>query len=104
VTVDPVNIGDYRLPYLDMLVAFEDGRRVESHADQRDMRRGLIAIKPLDPEADPIGFNRATAWAYLNRTGAIDGLGWADFDKQVTFVVPLEEQTGADPTGTATAE
>jgi hypothetical protein len=96
-------LADYTLPYLDMLVVFDDGRRVESHADQRDMRRAQIAVA-TDPQQDPIGFTRASAWAYLSRTGQVDGLGWKDFDEQVPFVVPLEDKTGADPTGTATAE
>jgi hypothetical protein len=97
------DLASFTLPYLDMLVAFDDGRRLESHADQRDMRIGQ-KLTGADPTADPIGFNRATAWAYLNRTGVLNGTGWAEFDKTVSFVVPLPEQTGADPTGTATAE
>jgi hypothetical protein len=100
---DPLPYAEYKLPYLDMLVAFDDGRRLESHADQRDMRRAQIAIG-TDPQADPLGFTRASAWAYLQRNGVLNGLGWRDFDEQVAFVVPLEERTGADPTGTATAE
>jgi hypothetical protein len=89
-----------RLPYLDMAVIFDDGRRYASHGDQRDMRRAQIAIG-VDPELDPLGFNRATAWAHLTRVGALDGVSWADFDRDVAFVIPLEEQTTADPTQAA---
>jgi hypothetical protein len=92
-------LDSYRLPYLDMLVVLEDGRRLESHADQRDMRRAHLAMVS-DPERDPLGYNMASAWAFLNRTGVIDGMGWKDFEAQVTFVVPLEVEApgGADPT------
>lgn len=90
-----------RLPYLDMLVVFDDGARLESHADQRDMRRAQIAIG-TDPETDPIGFNRACAWAYLTRRSELS-MGWAEFDRDVSFVIPLEAQTTADPTGPAQA-
>ena len=93
-------LGAYSLPYLDMLVVFDDGLRLETHADQRDMRRAQIAIGG-QPSADPIGFNRATAWAYLHRMGILS-TGWKDFDTNVSFVIPLEEQTAADPTRTDT--
>jgi hypothetical protein len=96
-------MSDNALPYLDMRVIFDDDTELESHADQRDMRRGQLAIG-TNPEADPIGFNRAVAWAFLTRTGQINGMGWKDFDAQVPFVIPAEVQTTADPTGTATAE
>ena len=93
-------LGEYSLPYLDMLVVFDDGLRLESHGDQRDMRRAQIAIG-CEPSADPIGFTRASAWAFLHRTGVIS-TGWKDFDANVSFVIPLEEQTAADPTRTDT--
>jgi hypothetical protein len=88
------------LPYLDMRVIFDDGREFASHADQRDMRRAHIATG--DPERDPIGFSRACAWAYLTRTDQYSG-GWLEFDAQVPFVIPFEEQTTADPTRPDTA-
>ena len=63
------------LPYLDMRVVFDptmdDRAELASHADQRDMRKAQVQIGS-DPELDPLGFNRATAWAYLRRTGQID--------------------------------
>ena len=99
---DPLALAEYSLPYLDMLVVFDDGLRVDTHADQRDMRRAQIAIG-CDPSADPIGFTRASAWSYLHRTGQIS-TGWKDFDANVSFVVPLDSQTAADPTRTATDE
>lgn len=91
-----------RLPYLNSLVVFEDGARYQTHADQRDMRRGGIAVA-TDPQDDPLGWSRACAWAYLTRTEQIT-IGWAEFDRTAAWVVPLEEDdSGADPTGTATA-
>ena len=93
---DPTPLSDYSLPYLDMLVVFDDGLRLDSHADQRDMRRAQVAIG-CDPSQDPIGFTRASAWAFLHRTGMLS-TGWRDFDANVSFVIPLEEQTAADPT------
>ena len=90
------------LPYLDMRVIFDDGREFFSHADQRDMRRAQVACGIANPDLDPLGFNRATAWSYLSRTGQLDGVGWAAFDAEVSFVIPTE-QTTADPTGPATA-
>ena len=91
------------LPYLDMRVVFDDGREYLTHADQRDMRRAQLTCGIPDVEGDPLGFNRATAWAYLARTGQLDGLGWSAFDAEVAFVIPAEEPTTADPTGPATA-
>jgi hypothetical protein len=93
------------LPYIDMRVIFvdDDGNKTEyfSHADQRDVRRANVVVS--NPELDPIGFNRAVAWAYLTRTAVID-MGWADFDRDAAFVVPPpDEQTTADPTTPATA-
>lgn len=93
---DPAALAAYSLPYLDMLVVFDDGLRLDSHADQRDMRRAQVAIG-CDPTQDPIGFTRASAWAFLHRTGALS-TGWKDFDANVSFVIPLEVQTAADPT------
>jgi hypothetical protein len=90
------------LPYLDMRVVFDDGREYRTHADQRDMRRATTECGIANPELDPLGFNRATAWAYLARTGALDGLGWRAFDLEVSFVIPAEP-TAADPTGPAGA-
>ena len=94
--VDPAALAAYSLPYLDMLVVYDNGDRVDTHADQRDMRRAQIAIG-CDPSADPIGFTRAASWSYLHRTGQIS-TGWKDFDTNVSFVIPLEVQTAADPT------
>lgn len=99
---DPAPLSEYSLPYLDTLVAFDDGLRLTAHADQRDMRRAQVAIGTR-PEDDPIGFTRATAWAYLHRMGELS-TGWKDFDQNVSFVVPLDKQTGADPTQTASDE
>lgn len=93
---DPAALDAYSLPYLDMLVVFDDGLRLDSHADQRDMRRAQVAIG-CEPAQDPIGFNRATAWAFLHRTGVLS-TGWRDFDANVSFVIPLDKQTTADPT------
>jgi hypothetical protein len=95
--------GGASLPYLDMRVVFDDGRELFSHADQRDMRRAQLMCGISDPAADPLGFNRATAWSYLARTGQLDGLGWSAFDAEVAFVIPAEQQTTADPTRPATA-
>jgi hypothetical protein len=92
------------LPYLDLVVIFDDGRRLECHADQRDQRRALVALGTSDPSLDQIGFARAVAWAYLSRTGAIDGTGWAEFDDTVPFVTAKEVQTAADPTRRAPSE
>jgi hypothetical protein len=92
------------LPYLDMRVVFDeaDGRpAVLSHADQRDMRKAQVQIG-TDPELDPLGFNRACAWAYLRRTQDLPDT-WAEFDSKVAFVIPIPEQTTADPTGPALA-
>jgi hypothetical protein len=99
---DPAPLSDYALPYLDTLIVFDDGLRLTAHADQRDMRRAQVAIGG-NVEGDPIGFTRATAWAYLHRMGELS-TGWKDFDQNVSFVVPLKEQTAADPTQTASDE
>jgi hypothetical protein len=91
------------LPYLDMRVIFDDGRELLSHADQRDMRRAQLMCGIPDPESDPLGFSRATAWSYLTRTGQLTDCDWRTFDETVGFVIPTEPQTMADPTGPATA-
>jgi len=96
------------LPYLVMRVVFDEstGRaEVRTRADQRDMRRAQVALG-CDPELDPIGFNRACAWAYLSRTGQLEEMGWADFDAAVAFVIPPagpEALQTADPTRPAPA-
>ena len=97
------DLGAYALPNLDMLVVFDDGTRMTSHADQRDMRRAQVATG-ADPDRDPLGYNRAAAWSWLHRTGAI-AMGWKEFDNQVAWVIPVpeDEQTAADPTPAATA-
>ena len=96
---------DTSLPYLDMRVVFDPDLSTRgemfSHADQRDMRKAQVNIG-TDPDLDPLGFNRACAWAYLRRTGQIDDT-WADFDANCAFVFPAEVQTRADPTGPARA-
>ena len=86
------------LPYLDLLVLFDDGQEMKCHADQRDQRRALIALGVSDPSLDQIGFARAVAWAYLTRTDALDGMGWSDFDAVVPFVTAADTQSAADPT------
>jgi hypothetical protein len=98
--IDPYS---FALPYLDMVVVFDDGRRLVTHADQRDQRVGLRLIGG-DPRTDALGFNRASAWAYLHRTEQLPGVGWVEFDRDAAFVIPLpdDEQTGADPTRTDT--
>jgi hypothetical protein len=92
------------LPYLNMTVTFDDGTSHEVHADQRDMRR---AGAHANPELDPIGYARATAWAYLTRHDMIEGMGWAAFDASVPFCLPIDDPAvpaTADPTVTATAD
>jgi hypothetical protein len=101
----PVSSGAGALPYLDLRVVFDPDAgagEYQAHCDQRDMRRAQLAIG-VDPDRDPLGFSRACAWAFLTRTGALEGMGWKDFDRDVAFVIPAEDQTAADPTGTAPA-
>lgn len=92
------------LPYLNMRVVFDDGAEFMTHCDQRDMRR---AQAHAQPETDPIGYARATAWAYLTRHELIS-MNFATFDRDVPFCVPLDDESGgadaADPTETATAD
>jgi hypothetical protein len=94
------------------LVAYlEDGRELEVHADQRDMRRAFITLGIQDPEKDTLGFPRAAAWAYLSRVGVIDGMGWKAFDAETVEVSPPDDDEGeegevleeVDPTGPAPA-
>ena len=89
------------------LVAYlDDGRALEVHADQRDMRRAFIALGVQDPATDVLGFPRACAWAYLSRTGEIDGTGWKTFDAETIEVSPpddVDPVSVVDPTGPAPA-
>ena len=62
------------------------------------MRRAQVAIG-CDPSQDPIGFTRASAWAFLHRTGALS-TGWKDFDANVSLRDPVG---GADGRGPYTA-
>jgi hypothetical protein len=90
-----------RLYLLHLVAVLDDGRVYEATADQRDMRRALVALGTQDPETDKLGFPRACAWAYLTRHGLID-LGWADFDRQAAQVMPPDDEQvleAVDPTG-----
>jgi hypothetical protein len=92
------------LPYLVMRVVFDDGTEYHSRADQRDMRRAMVATG-ADPHTDPLGFSRACAWSYLTRTDVL-AMGWAEFDRDVAFVIPPPAEDApetADPTRPATA-
>jgi hypothetical protein len=71
----------------------DDGRWWEIHADQRDMRRAMIAIGTQEPDTDRLGFPRACAWAWLTRHAVIE-MGWAQFDAECAEVTTLE---GVDP-------
>jgi hypothetical protein len=104
------DLADYALPYVDLVVVFADdaanghaGARYATHGDQRDIYRGQVAAGISDTESDlaKLQMVRAAAWAYLTRTGQVE-MGWRDFDRDVAFIVPMEDQTAADPTGTAT--
>jgi hypothetical protein len=82
----------------------DDDRWFDVRADQRDQRLALQLIP--DPEADKIGFGWACAWACLHRTGALDGMGWAVFQKHVIEVNPTEGVAvvaPVDPTPPASA-
>jgi hypothetical protein len=97
---------DPRLHILHLDAFLDDGRVLAVHADQRDMRRAFIALGTQDPTSDQLGFPRACAWAYLTRTGVLDGMGWADFDAQTIEVTATENgmvATPVDPTRPAPA-
>jgi len=90
------------LPYLAGIVYLDDGRTFKFEADQRDQRRAMAPERAggggiMAPDVDPIGWNRAAAWAYLVRTGEID-MPWAEFDAQCAFAQPALEVVVADPT------
>jgi hypothetical protein len=83
-----------------LVAILDDGRWFESHPDQRDMRRAMIAIGTQDPATDSLGFPRACAWAWLTRMGGLD-MGWAQFDAECCQVAPPEGEAGVeavDPT------
>ena len=85
-----------------MIAYLDDGRALEVHADQRDMRRAFITLGIQDPAADTLGFPRAAAWAYLSRVGEIDGMGWKTFDAETIEVSPPDDAEAVetvDPTG-----
>jgi hypothetical protein len=78
----------------------DDDRWFDTLADQRDQRVALQLVP--DPERDKIGFQWACAWAYLQRTGQVDGMGWAMFQKHIVQVMPtpgVDVVTPVDPTG-----
>ena len=85
------------------LVAYMvDGRELEIHADQRDMRRAFITLGIQDPALDSLGFPRCCAWAYLSRVGEIDGIGWKSFNEELVEASPPDDAevvTEVDPTG-----
>ena len=93
-----VDLDDFSFPFIDCGVLLEDGRRFVTHADHRDMRRAGVAVG-TSAQADPLGFNIATAWAYLTRVGELE-MGWAEFAKLCMFAQPLDKMTVADPTRT----
>jgi hypothetical protein len=100
-TAPTVDWDTYAFPYIDTAVLLDDGRRFVGHADHRDMRRAHMLI-PAGGAVDPLGFNMATAYAYLSRTGALGEMTWKEFAAACCFAAPLEQQTAADPTRTAT--
>ena len=100
VTAPAVDWDQYAFPYIDTAVLLDDGRRFVSHADHRDMRRAS-ALVPAGGAVDPLGFNMATAYACLSRTGDVD-MTWKAFEAVCCFAAPLERQTAADPTRTGT--
>jgi hypothetical protein len=98
---EAVEASDPRIHILHLVAFLDDGRVFEDiAADQRDMRRGMIALGTTDAARDPLGFVRAQAWAHLTRTGRLD-MGWADFDAQTVEVSPRDETPveTVDPTG-----
>ena len=99
-TAPTVDLDAFSFPFVDTAVLLEDGRRFATHADHRDMRRAGIAVGTSAAQ-DPLGFNTATAWAYLTRVGQIE-MGWAEFSKVCMFSQPIPQQTTADPTRTDT--
>jgi hypothetical protein len=83
-----------------LVAILDDGRWWEVHADQRDMRRAMIAIGTQDPETDRLGFPRACAWAWLTRRAVIE-MGWAQFDAEcaeVTTIAGVDPLEAVDPT------
>jgi hypothetical protein len=98
---EAVEAADPRIHILHLIAFMDDGRTFEDiAADQRDMRRGMIALGTTDAARDPLGFVRAQAWANLTRTGRLE-MGWADFDRQTIEVTPRDEipVEAVDPTG-----
>jgi hypothetical protein len=96
------------LPYLAGIVYLDDGRTFKFEADQRDQRRAMAPAPAggggiLSPDMDPIGWNRASAWAYLVRTGELE-MGWAEFDACCAFAQPAEVIRTVDPTPPASDE
>lgn len=91
------------LPYIVADAVMDDGTEWPIRADQRDQHR---ALQPpalggagiSSPDLDPLGFLRAVGWAYLTRTGVLDGMTFAAFDASCAFVQPREVGEDVDPT------
>lgn len=86
-------------------VALEDGRQWVIATDQRDQRRAMLTCG-YDPDmmrADPLGMTWAVCWSALIRTGALEGMGWAQFQNAIVGVkagaADDDDEPGAlDPT------
>ena len=77
---------DWELPWLDVKVALEDGRRFKVHADQRDQQAGLDTLGIDRPGRDTaIAYAAAVSWAHLTRKGRI-AMDWPTFNDACAFV------------------
>jgi hypothetical protein len=88
------------LPVVELRVRFDNGDEYRCSPDQRDIQRAEVALGPASTSSTRT--IRAMAWSALTRNGVL-ALGWADFDRDVPWVVPVAVSS-VDPTGTATAD
>jgi len=83
------------LPYIVADAVMDDGACWPVRADQRDQHRALMppalgGAGISSPDLDPLGFLRAVGWAYLSRTGVLNGMTYAEFDAACAFVQPVD--------------
>ena len=88
------------LPYITADAIMDDGTSYPVKADQRDQHRALLppgmgGAGISSPDVDPLGFLRAVGWAYLSRTGVLNGMTYPQFDAACAFVQPVDAE-GAD--------